>query len=86
MPDPCLHCGHSEDGHGTRYAALVGDHEYLPSHEPAPRAIPHPLGGVTYPVDPGDPDGERLQQVWAADPAPAECPGDRLPFKHRERT
>lgn len=61
--DPCLHCGHSEDGHGIRYAALVGDHEYLPSHEPtpaAPRAIPHPLGGITYPIDPHDPAGDRL--------------------------
>jgi hypothetical protein len=80
MSDPCLHCGHVEDGHGTRYAALVGDHEYLPSHEPAPTAIPHPLGGVTNVIDPGDPVGERLQQVWATDPAPAEYPGDRLHY------
>jgi hypothetical protein len=75
--DPCLHCDHPETGHGIRYAALVGDHEHVPSHEPAPRPIPHPLGGVTYPVDSGDPDGLRM---WMdhTDPAPAEYPGDRL--------
>lgn len=25
-----------------------------------PRAIPHPLGGITYPIDPHDPAGDRL--------------------------
>jgi hypothetical protein len=26
----CAACGHPEDGHGTRYAAGAGDHEYVP--------------------------------------------------------
>ena len=27
---PCGHCLHGQDGHGSRYAALVGWHEWVP--------------------------------------------------------
>jgi hypothetical protein len=68
MPDldPCLLCDRPHDG--PRYTAGLGEHDWTPGWE-APRkplrksdrkAIPHPAGGVTYPVDPHDPDGTRI--------------------------
>lgn len=78
MPtDPCRLCDlpHS----GPRYTAMFGEHDWEPGWEPprkplpkaAAQPIPHPLGGITYPIDPHDPEGARL-------------PGARLPFGHRK--
>lgn len=65
--DDCAACGHPEDGHGTRYAAGVGDHTYVPEiwagsvdtdvDQPAPtRAIYRaPDGGLAMQTDPSQP-------------------------------
>jgi hypothetical protein len=69
MPaDSCRVCDLPEEGHGTRYTAGVGEHEYYPPRDTRPvyertgdrKPIPHPLGGITYPTDPHDPAGDRL--------------------------
>jgi hypothetical protein len=49
---------------------MFGEHDWEPGWEPPrkplPKAagdrqpIPHPAGGITYPVDPHDPAGDRL--------------------------
>lgn len=37
MIEPCRACDHPREGHGIRYAAIVGDHEWIdPGEAPAP--------------------------------------------------
>ncbi|MFI1580045.1 hypothetical protein [Embleya sp. NPDC020630] len=36
--DPCVHCGHPRTGHGTRYAAIPGRHEWAGTTPPGPPA------------------------------------------------
>jgi len=80
MPDPCGICGHPASGHGTRYAALAGDHQWRPVREPyiGPVPVPHPDGGLTYQAD-----SSRAAQWWEdhdPDPVPLQPGGgDRLP-------
>ena len=66
MPtDPCRLCDQPHDG--PRYIAGFGDHDWTPGWEAPRKPLPksdrkptHPAGGVTYPVDPTDPDGTRM--------------------------
>jgi len=66
MPtDPCRVCDLPQAGHGRRYTAGYGDHEWMRPRDTRPvherrQPIPHPLGGITYPTDPTDPAGDRL--------------------------
>jgi hypothetical protein len=58
---------------------MAGDHEWVgakpgTAHVP----IPHPLGGLTYSMDPSDPTGERLRAFWETDPDPVPGGGDRI--------
>lgn len=51
--DPCAHCGHPHDGHGTRYAALPGRHEWAA----APRPVtPFGLTPPAHRYDPAESD------------------------------
>ena len=61
MPnDDCRICDLPQAGHGRRYTAGYGDHEWMRPRPATPAPIPHPLGGITYPTDPHDPAGDRL--------------------------
>lgn len=86
MPDRCAHCGDPLTASPSDWWCTESCQIAWQGTE-HPRAIPHPLGGVTYPVDPGDPLGERLQSIYAlrqwiadTDPDPADLPGDRLHY------
>lgn len=80
MPENrCLACGHPEQGHGTRYAAIYGDHTWigplgirpLPMREAA-AASQRPLADAA-PVDPA-PDTK--QAPTPAEAPPAAAPGE----------
>lgn len=76
MTGPCGACDRPAEDHPT-YAAVVGVHDWTPPrqmHGPVD-PIPHPAGGVTYPVDPS-----QVGQWWEdTDPDPVPGGGDRLP-------
>jgi hypothetical protein len=65
MPtDLCRVCDHPREGHGRRYTASYGEHEWMAPRDAravhertSDRAVPHPAGGITYPTDP---EGTRL--------------------------
>lgn len=72
---PCVWCDQPEEGHGVRYSAMVGAHEWTaPQTGTDWPVVPHPLGGITYPVDPSQ------AAQWWEDTDPDPVPGgDRLP-------
>jgi hypothetical protein len=65
MPtDECRVCDHPQASHGRRYTAGYGEHDWMRPRDTRPvedrQPIPHPAGGITYPIDPTDPAGDRL--------------------------
>lgn len=63
---PCVWCDQPRGGHGVRYTAMVGAHEWTA-----------PQSGTDCPVVP--PSGDRLRAFWESDPDPVPGGGDRLP-------
>jgi hypothetical protein len=77
-PLPCNWCDLPAFGHGVRYAAMVGEHEWTPGEPPTepgrsttPTVVPHPDGGVT------------MQWIEDTDPDPVPGGGDRLTYGTR---
>lgn len=69
--DPCMKCGHAKEGHGVRYAALQGDHEWIDPYDrtlrvsepmrPAVESDRRPIA-----VDPYEPQPDREDRhAWA---------------------
>lgn len=64
---PCVWCDQPEEGHGVRYSAMVGAHEWT-----APQSCTD--------CPPAPATGERLRAFWDSDPDPVPGGGgDRLP-------
>lgn len=80
-PEPQPECGPNCTCRGSFESENDRLAEYVRSEHgrglTEPRAVPHPLGGITYPVDPS-----QVGQWWEDhDPDPAPGGGDRLPTR-----
>jgi hypothetical protein len=74
MPaDLCRVCDHPREGHGRRYAALVGLHEWAPDDMPRLDDIPVPTSPRWCPCGPGE------TCAWCTRSRPAN---DRVPIPH----
>lgn len=64
--DPCMVCRHPRNGHGVRYAALQGDHEWI---DPYDRSLRH--AEPTTAPDPYEPQPDREDRAaWTVQPMP----------------